>query len=315
MKKIIFGIIVVCLVIGVVTVAVKIQNESKLKIETVVQETTKEETSEEATPETTIEETAEEVTQETTTEETSEEATQETTIEEMTEEETTTQEMTEAAEQITRPQNSMGTVICIDPGHQRRGNSEKEPNGPGSSTMKAKVTGGTTGAYTNVAEYELTLTIGLKLKEELQNRGYTVVMTRESHDVNLSNKERADIATEAGADLTIRIHADGVDNASVSGASVLSPTTSNPYIAEYADESWHLSECLIQSYCAATGMRNRGVSGNDTMTGMNWSTNPVALIELGFMTNETDDYNMQDSGYQTQMVYGIANGIDAYMGK
>ena len=62
-------------------------------------------------------------------------------------------------------------------------------------------------------------------------------------------------------------------------------------------------------------MKNRGVTGNDTMTGINWSTNPVALIELGFMTNATDDANMQDASYQERMVYGIANGVDAYLQK
>ena len=36
-------------------------------------------------------------------------------------------------------------MICIDAGHQARGNSSLEPNGPGSSTMKAKVTTGATG--------------------------------------------------------------------------------------------------------------------------------------------------------------------------
>lgn len=226
-----------------------------------------------------------------------------------------TEPQTEAIERVTRPANSMGTVICLDPGHQSRGNNEKEPNGPGSSTMKTKVAGGTSGTYSGVAEYELTLAIGLQLRDELQNRGYTVVMTRESNEVNLSNKERADIATEAGADLTIRIHADGVDNSSVSGASVLSPTTSNPYIADLAGASWQLSECILNAYCEATGMKNRGVTGNDTMTGINWSTNPVALIELGFMTNATDDANMQDATYQERMVYGIANGVDVYLQK
>ena len=265
----------------------------------------------------TEESTTEPETQTETVVETQPETEQETAPEIQTEPETEpeTEPQTEAIERVTRPANSMGTVICLDPGHQSRGNNEKEPNGPGSSTMKTKVAGGTSGTYSGVAEYELTLAIGLQLRDELQNRGYTVVMTRESNEVNLSNKERADIATEAGADLTIRIHADGVDNSSVSGASVLSPTTSNPYIADLAGASWQLSECILNAYCEATGMKNRGVTGNDTMTGINWSTNPVALIELGFMTNATDDANMQDATYQERMVYGIANGVDLYLQK
>ena len=107
----------------------------------------------------------------------------------------------------------------------------------------------------------------------------------------------------------------GVDSASASGASVLVPGSSNPYIPELAGSSSQLGSCIINSYCAATGMKNRGVVGSDNMTGINWSTNPVALLELGFMTNPTDDANMQDDTYQQLMVRGIADGIDAYFGR
>lgn len=205
-------------------------------------------------------------------------------------------------------------VVVIDPGHQGRGDSTTEPNGPGSATMKARVAGGTHGTTTGVYEYELTLAISQQLQTELQNRGYTVYMTRMSHDVNISNMERAQYATSVGADIAVRIHANGAENASVSGAMALAPSSSNPYISYLSDNSWNLSQCILNSYCQATGMRNQGVTGSDTMTGINWSTVPVTILEMGYMTNPTDDTNMENPSYQSQMVQGIANGIDAYFG-
>lgn len=205
-------------------------------------------------------------------------------------------------------------VVVIDPGHQGQGDSTTEPNGPGSSTMKARVTGGTHGTTTGVYEYQLTLVISQQLQAELENRGYTVYMTRTSHDVNISNMERAQYATSVGGEIAVRIHANGVDNASVSGAMALAPSSANPYIAYLADSSWNLSKCILDSYCGATGMRNQGVSTSDTMTGINWSTVPVTILEMGYMTNPTDDVNMEDPAYQARMVQGIADGIDAYFG-
>ena len=205
-------------------------------------------------------------------------------------------------------------VVVIDPGHQGRGDSATEPNGPGSTTMKARVAGGTHGTTTGVYEYELTLAISQQLQTELQNRGYTVYMTRTSHDVNISNMERAQYATSVGADIAVRIHANGAENASVSGAMALAPSSSNPYISYLSGSSWNLSQCVLNSYCQATGMHNQGVTGSDTMTGINWSTVPVTILEMGYMTNPTDDTNMENPSYQSQMVQGIANGIDAYFG-
>lgn len=205
-------------------------------------------------------------------------------------------------------------VVVIDPGHQRSGDSTKEPNGPGSSTMKARVTGGTSGVSTGVTEYMLNLDISMKLKTELENRGYTVYMTRTSHDVNISNMERAQYASSVGADIAVRIHANGAGSASVSGAETLVPSSGNPYVSHLGNASYSLGKNIIDSYCAATGFHNRGVKSNDTMTGINWSEVPVTIIELGFMSNPTEDQAMQDANMQNNMVQGIANGIDAYFG-
>ena len=204
-------------------------------------------------------------------------------------------------------------VIVIDPGHQLRGDNNKEPNGPGSTTMKARVTSGTTGVATGVAEYILNLDISLKLKTELEKRGYVVHMTRSTHDVNISNKERAEYANSVNADIAVRIHANGA-GPSVRGAETLAPSAGNPYVSHLSKASISLSRCVINAYCAATGFSNRGVKTNDTMTGINWSSVPVTIIELGFMSNAEEDRAMQDATMQNNMVQGIANGIDAYFG-
>ena len=217
--------------------------------------------------------------------------------------------------QVQRPAGPTGGhVICIDPGHQSSGDSTPEPNGPGSATMKARVTGGTSGRTTGVPEYQLNLAIGLQLQQELQARGYTVYMTRTSHDVNISNKERAEYATSVGAEITVRLHANGAENTELSGALALSPSAGNPYVAHLANASQTLSGCVLNAYCSATGMNNQGVQANDTMTGINWCTMPVTILEMGYMTNPNDDCNMQDRGFQYNMVQGIANGIDQYFG-
>lgn len=205
-------------------------------------------------------------------------------------------------------------VVVIDPGHQLRGDSTKEPNGPGSSVMKARVTGGATGVATGVAEYAMNLEVSLKLKTELENRGYTVYLTRSTHDVNMSNMERAQYATTVGADIAVRIHGNGSSSSSVRGAETYVPSASNPYVSHLATASKSLGKCIIDAYCSATGFKNRGVFTSDAMTGINWSSVPVTIVELGYMSNVEEDRMMQDETMQNNMVQGIANGIDAYFG-
>lgn len=206
-------------------------------------------------------------------------------------------------------------IVAIDPGHQRKGNNEKEPDGPGSSTMKAKVAGGATGAATGLAEYELTLQVSLKLKEELLRRGYQVIMIRGSHDVNISNAERAEIANKSGASAFVRIHGNSIGDSSVHGALTMCPSSANPYIGNLYESSYSLSKNILDSLCAATGAKNRGVTKTDTMSGINWCTIPVSIVEMGFMSNPDEDRNMASEDYQNKLAKGIADGIDAYFGK
>ena len=106
-------------------------------------------------------------------------------------------------ELVEQPKPLSGVKIGIDPGHQAKGNNQKETVAPNSKKTKPKVSSGTAGVKTRIPEYKTVLEISLKLREALEAQGAEVYMTRETHDVNISNQERAKMMNAIGVDLEI----------------------------------------------------------------------------------------------------------------
>lgn len=206
-----------------------------------------------------------------------------------------------------KPQNQQ--TVCVDPGHQQYGNNALEPVAPGSKEMKAKVSSGARGVKTKKPEYVLTLEASLLLKEKLESFGYQVVMTRESHDVDISNVKRAQMCNVAEADLAVRIHADGADSSKAQGISLLYPAWTEES-GEMFNRSKAAAGIILRQAVDATGAVSRGTVPRSDLTGFNWSTVPSVLVEMGFMTNPDEDARLSDPDYLDRLTEGIAVGIN-----
>ena len=206
-----------------------------------------------------------------------------------------------------------GRMIVIDAGHQQTANEEKEPIGPAATETKVKATPGNTGVSTGIAEYDLTLQIAQKLETELTARGYNVKMIRTSNDVDISNATRAEYANNLNAEAVIKIHANGSTDNTATGVMTVCQTSSNPYNAGIYDKCKDLATDVLSGLLASTGAKSDGIWETDSMSGINWSTVPVTIVEVGYITTASEEALLVTDDYQNKIVKGIADGLDTYV--
>jgi N-acetylmuramoyl-L-alanine amidase len=201
-------------------------------------------------------------------------------------------------------------VVVIDPGHDAKANLATEPIGPGSSTRKIKDGGGTRGVVTGIPEPVLALAVAKRLRRLLEDAGVRVVMTRtRTAGVSLGNVARARIANEAGADLFLRIHADGSSDRSVRGTHTLIPARLLGWTDDIYAESKRAGRLVQGSLVTRLGSRDRGLDERSDITGFNWADVPSILVEMGYMSNPVEDRLLAKPGYRAKAARGLCEGV------
>lgn len=159
-------------------------------------------------------------------------------------------------------------------------------------------------------EKDIDLAIVLQLKqifEENPDNNIGVYYTRVD-DTNPSFEERVGLANKAEADLFISVH----NNSTVSGKTSSINGTAVMY-DELKEDTGHgtkeLAQICVDEVSAILGSRNRGIINGNEIYIIRNSEVPVALIEVGFMTNPTELENLSSTDYQRKTAQGIYNAI------
>ena len=200
-------------------------------------------------------------------------------------------------------------LICLDPGHGTLATvgRQTEPIGPGSSQLKIKDGGGTTG------EAAVALTIALRTRALLKQEGYRVAMTRTGRTYAGGNIERARFCNIRHAALMIRIHADGATNSAPRGLKTLVPALHRGWTDDIYAASLRAARKVQAALVLETHARDLGILQRSDLTGFNWANVPAILVECGFMTNPAERRLLQSAAYQLKIARGLVAGVEAFV--
>ncbi len=209
-------------------------------------------------------------------------------------------------------------LVCLDPGHGTPAaiGLQAEPIGPGSTTRKIKDGGGTGGVVTRIREADLVLDVSLRLARLLRAAGVDVVLTRtRTEGRSMGNIARARIANSAGAALFLRVHADGHPSSAVRGTHTLVPALRAGWTDDVRAGSSRAGAAVQRELVRALGFPDRGLQERTDFTGFNWADVPVILVEMGFMTNPTEDRLLATAAYQRRAAIGLCRGALRFLGR
>lgn len=196
-----------------------------------------------------------------------------------------------------KPENvGAGRTIVLDAGH---GGSDPGMVGVG-----------------GVEEKEINLKIAEKLRRQLEERGFHVIMTREDenglYDETVSNKKAQDmqrrcgVIAQAAPVLTVSIHQNSYTNPAVCGPQV--------FYFEYSDKGKVLAACIQEQLNERLEIvRPRQIKANTNYYILKRSDSVTVLAECAFLSNPEEAAKIQTAEYQEKVAQAICAGILEYL--
>lgn len=185
---------------------------------------------------------------------------------------------------IANPDGSF--IVVLDPGHGGTDPGATYPVGSSDPTVKEK---------------DITLSIALKIKENLENAGITVLMTRDG-DTYPTLKERVEFANTSEADLYVSVHINAMDNKDeIDGAQV--------YYHRDSEFGKKLAKTVYDSIVENTALTKRDIQDGSSLYVIKNTSMPSILTETGFITNEGDREYINTENGQSEIANAISEGI------
>ena len=189
-------------------------------------------------------------------------------------------------------------VILIDPGH-------------GGIDGGAKSKAGT-------IEKDINLQISLKLRDNLEEKGYKVYMTRDEDEGlyqkgnTIKEKKREDLnrrvemKKETNCDIFVSIHQNMFPQSKCYGAQVWYASNENSYnLATIVQES-------IKESVKDNNKRVAKPAAEAYLILRDKYEGASILVECGFLSNPDEEARLKSDEHQNLIVEGISNGIDKY---
>ncbi len=189
------------------------------------------------------------------------------------------------------PHDIYDYVVVVDAGHGG--------NVPGATKM-------------GINEKDLNLDIVLELKKlfDRNDKNIGVYYTR-TDDCNPTFASRVNLANDSNADVFISVH----NNSTASGRmSSINGTEVMYRGSDETDESKRLAELCLNHLLDDLGTKSKGTVVGDEVYIIRTSEVPVALVEVGFMTNQRELENLDDPEYQAKAAQSIYDAIIEYLG-